>query len=231
MPSRTGELFRTAWNRPTLGTPWLRRPRPREHPRGILPRRGQTDFRYRARGPRRSDCPRRVATGCRRSSDSPSHPLQWRSCPVTAFLCAGGFVGQLPRQHGAGSAGMVDEDLGYLPEPLGASPVALKLAGHPKPGDRLDSRRDEPADGRVVRFRGYAARRVGHGVHIVAIAHRVDSGHGKTHLRPEGGDDELPAAGLLHRLDDPAVLPGVDEGAVNRLLIRKDRLELLEDCA
>src|SRR5690242_13331679 len=59
----------------------------------------------------------------------------------------------------------------------------------------------------------------------------MDGGHGKTHLRPECGDDEFLAARLLHRLNDAAVLPGVDEGAVNRVLIRKDRLELLEQCA
>src|SRR5689334_18430421 len=59
----------------------------------------------------------------------------------------------------------------------------------------------------------------------------MDGGHGKTHLRPECGDDEFLAARLLHRLNDATVFPGVDEGAVNRLLIRKDRLELLEQCA
>jgi hypothetical protein len=84
-----------------------------------------------------------------------------------------------------------------------------------------------------------AARRVGDRVHVVAVAHRVDGGLRKTHLRPEGSDDKLLAACVLHGLDDTAVLPGVDEGAVDRLLIRKDLHHLegrrfvcgqLEDC-
>ncbi len=85
------------------------------------------------------------------------------------------------------------------------------------------------ADGHVMRFRRDAARSVGDGVHVVAVAHRVDGGLRETHLRPECGNDQLLAAGVLHGLDDAAVLPGVDEAAVDGLLIGKDRLDLLEN--
>src|SRR5260370_9613513 len=74
-----------------------------------------------------------------------------------------------------------------------------------------------------------AARSVGDDVHIIAFAHRVDSGHRKTYLRPECCNDKFLAARLLDCLDDTAVLPRIDEGAVDRLLIRKYRLDLLEN--
>ena len=67
----------------------------------------------------------------------------------------------------------------------------------------------------IVCFRRDAARGVGDDVHVVAVTHRMDSGHRKTHLRPERSHGKLCPARLLHRLDDPAVLPAVDESAVN----------------
>src|SRR5258706_16269385 len=82
-----------------------------------------------------------------------------------------------------------------------------------------------------MRFRSDTARRGGHGVYVIAVAHRVDGGLRQTHLRPECGNDQLLAAGALHGLDDAAVLPRVDEAAVDGLLIRKDRLDLLEKLA
>src|SRR5689334_16263995 len=55
------------------------------------------------------------------------------------------------------------------------------------------------------------------------------AGIAQTHLRPQGGDDEFFPAGLLHCFDHAPVLPGIDEGAVDRLLIRKHRLNLAEN--
>src|SRR5437899_941394 len=55
-------------------------------------------------------------------------------------------------------------------------------------------------------FRRDATRRIGSDVHVIAITHRMDSGHRQTHLGPESGDDQLLPAGLLHRLNDAAVL-------------------------
>src|SRR5258705_3234444 len=141
------------------------------------------------------------------------------------------FVFQLQRQYGAGSAGMVKQDRTSFPEPLCARPIALQVAGHGKPCDRLGPRGYNMADGHVMCLRRDAARCVGDGVYVVAVSHRVDGRLRKTHLRPECSNDQLPAAGVLHGLDDTAVLPGVDEGAVDRLLIRKDRLDLLENLA
>ena len=93
----------------------------------------------------------------------------------------------------------------------------------------LKIRKDTGADRHVLRFRRDAARCVGEHVHVVAFAHCVNGGLRKTHLRPECSDDKLLAARLLDRLNDAAVLPGVDEGAVDGPLIGKDRLDLLEN--
>src|SRR5438132_1496499 len=111
---------------------------------------------------------------------------------------------------------MVDKKLSDLSEALGARPITLKFSRQAKPGNGLRSRSRYAADSHIVRFRRDAARRVGDNVHVVAVPHRVDSGHCKTHLRPERGHDQLLPAGLLHRLDDPAVLPAVDESAVKK---------------
>src|SRR6266404_1106476 len=126
---------------------------------------------------------------------------------------------------------MVDKKLCDLSEVLGARPITLKFSRQGKPGNGLSSRSHEAADCHIVCFRRNAARGVGDDVHVVALTHRMDSGHCKTHLRPESGYDQFLPARLLHRLDDPAILPAVDESAVNRLLIRKDSLDLLENKA
>src|SRR5437667_2504057 len=49
------------------------------------------------------------------------------------------------------------------------------------------------------------------GVNLVAFTGRLDRRHGEADFRPERRHDELLAAGLLHRLDNPRVLPGIDE--------------------
>src|SRR5258706_3444472 len=51
-----------------------------------------------------------------------------------APLGALSFVGQLPPQYGAGSAGMVEQDLRDGCEPFCARPIALQFAGHAQPG-------------------------------------------------------------------------------------------------
>src|SRR5258708_26901341 len=124
---------------------------------------------------------------------------------------------------------MVEQDLSDCSEPLRARPITLQFSGHAQPRDRLGPRGDNTADGHVMCFRRDAARSVGDGVHVEAVAHRVNGGLRKTHLRPECGNDQLRAACVLHGLDDTAVLPGVYEGAVDWLLIRKERPDLLEN--
>ena len=57
----------------------------------------------------------------------------------------------------------------------------------------------------------------------------MDTGHCKTHLRPECGDNELLPARVLHRVNDSFVLPSIDEGAVDGCLIWKDILNGLKD--
>jgi len=85
------------------------------------------------------------------------------------------------------ATGMVDQYLRHLFEVLCARPITLKFSGQSNPRDRLGSRSHQAADCHVVRFRGYAARRVGDDIYVIAVPHRVDGGHGKTHLRPECG--------------------------------------------
>ena len=102
---------------------------------------------------------------------------------------------------------MVEQNLGDGSEPLRARPITLQLSRHAKPRDRLGPCGDNPADGHVMRFRSDAARCVSDGVHVIAVAHRVDGRLRQTHLRPERRDDQLLATGALHGIDDTAVPP------------------------
>src|SRR5579864_5520990 len=124
---------------------------------------------------------------------------------------------------------MVDKKLSDFSKALCARPITLKFSRHPKPCNGLSSGRHHAADCHIVCFRSDAARGVGDDVHVVAVTHRMDSRHCKAHLCPERSDYEFLPASLLHSLNNPAVLPGVDESAVNRLLIRKNCLDLLEN--
>src|SRR5260370_32108513 len=83
------------------------------------------------------------------------------------------LVGQLPRQHGAGRAGMVEQDLSDCSEPFCARPIALQFSGHGEPCDRLAARGDDTADCHVMCFWRDAARTVGDGDQLVAVAHRL----------------------------------------------------------
>src|SRR4029077_2390621 len=57
----------------------------------------------------------------------------------------------------------------------------------------------------------------------------MNTGHCKTHLRPECGDNELLPARRPNCVDDSCVFPSIDERAVDGCLIRKDILNGLED--
>src|SRR6266481_9808670 len=136
---------------------------------------------------------------------------------------------RLPQKYRTSSAGMVDKKLSDFSKVLCARPITLKFSRHAKPCNRLSSSSHHASDCHIVCLRRNAARGVGDDVHVVAVTHRMDSGHCKTHLGPECGHDQLLPARLLHRLDDPAVLPAVDESAVHSLLIGKNCLDLLEN--
>ena len=77
---------------------------------------------------------------------------------------------------------------------------------------------------RIVRFDADAARSVGYGKHVVAIAHRLDDGHREADFRPESGDHQFLTSRLFHRFDDARVFPGVDGRTVNRFLVGKNIL-------
>ena len=114
---------------------------------------------------------------------------------------------RLPQKDRTSSASMIDQYLSHFSEVLCARPITLKFSHQGTPRDRLGSRSHEPADSHVVRFRCYATRCVGDHVYIVAVPHRVDSGHCKAHLCIKCCDDQFLPAGPLHRLKDAAVLP------------------------
>src|SRR5260370_35060718 len=124
---------------------------------------------------------------------------------------------------------MVDKKLSDFSKVLCARPITLKFSRQAKTGNGLSSRSHHAADCHIVCFRRNAARGVGDDVHVVAVTHRMDSGHCKTHLGPERSDYEFLPACPLYCINDAAVLPRVDESAVNRFLIGKNRLNLLEN--
>jgi len=66
---------------------------------------------------------------------------------------------------------------------------------------------------------------------VVPLTQRLDGGHGDADLRPQPGNDQLLAPRSLHDVDDATVFPGVDERAVDRLLVREDVLEALDEVA
>src|SRR5260370_8973913 len=116
---------------------------------------------------------------------------------------------RLPQEHRTSSTGMVDKKLSDFSKALCARPITLKFSRQAKPGNRLSSRSHRAADRHIVCFWRDAARGVGDDVHVVAVTHRMDSGHCKTHLCPERGHDHLFPASLLHRLAPPPVLPTI----------------------
>src|SRR5580692_2196282 len=126
---------------------------------------------------------------------------------------------------------MVEQDLSDLSEPLCARPITLQFSGHAKPRNRLGSSSHQAADGHVMCFCRNATRRIGNDIHVIAITHRMDSGHREAHLRPECGDYELLPTRFLHRVDNSFVLPGIDKGAINGFLIWEDVLNGLENYA
>src|SRR5207249_7266017 len=68
-------------------------------------------------------------------------------------------------------------------------------------------------------------------VDLITFAERLDDWHSEADFRPQCGHDDLPPAGLLHPFDDAGVLPGVDERAVDRFLIRENVLQWFEEVA
>src|SRR4029077_17808444 len=74
-----------------------------------------------------------------------------------------------------------------------------------------------------------ASRRVSDDVHVIAVTHRMYTGHCETHLRPECGDHELLPARPPDCVDNSYVFPSIDERAVDGSLIWKDILNGLED--
>src|ERR1700692_766838 len=126
---------------------------------------------------------------------------------------------------------MIEQNLSNFSESFCARPIPLKFSRHAEPRNRLSASSYETADSHVMRFRRRATRSVGDDVDIEAITHRMDSGHRETHLRPECGDHKFLAARLLDCIDNAAVLPRINERAVDGFLVRKNSLYLPENFA
>src|SRR6266403_4534352 len=133
-----------------------------------------------------------------------------------------------PREGSPGGASALGKNLGDVFEVLGTRPIALKFSCHPQPSDRLGARRYEATDGHSVCLHRHAGRRIRNDIDVVPLAHRLDCRHRQAHLRPEGGEYNLSPTRLLYSFNNTLVLPGVDIGAVDRLLIWKDVLNALE---
>src|SRR6185295_7824263 len=94
--------------------------------------------------------------------------------------------------------------------PLTARPITLEFSGHAKPRNRLSPRGHEAANCHVVCLLRDASRGVSDDVHVIAVTHRMETWHCKTHLRPECSDHQLLPARFLHRVNDSLVLPRID---------------------
>src|SRR5882762_4268181 len=82
-----------------------------------------------------------------------------------------------------------------------------------------------------MRLNARRTRGVGHEIYIVSFIKRMDNRECKAHLGPQSRKHDLLAAGVLHPPNAALVLPRIDEGPVNRRLLREYVLNLLENVA
>src|SRR4051812_46234792 len=80
-----------------------------------------------------------------------------------------------------------------------------------------------------MRLDAYAAGSVGHEVDLVSFANGLNDWKRETDLRPERRHDDLLPARLAYPRDDALVLPCIDKCPVNRLLLRENVLQLLDE--
>src|SRR5438105_6518123 len=152
-------------------------------------------------------------------------PLPW---PCYRAACSGAAA---PSSGWCRHCPCAREHLSESWDGCSARPVALQLRTKDRPSDWYAASRYHALDRHLVRFDAHAARCVGDDIDLVAFASRLDRRHGEADLGPQCGHHDLLASGLLDPLDDALVLPGVDESAVDRLLLREDILQLLEQAA
>src|SRR6266702_686385 len=147
------------------------------------------------------------------------------------MLCAAGLPCKelhLPGERDPGAATMLRKDLGQSRDRRLTGPVALQLALHCHPGHRHRARLDHATHCHFVSLDRDATRGVGDNVDLIALAQCLDRRHGQANLGPEGSHNHLLSPGLFNRVDDATILPGVDEGPIDRLLLREDVLQPLD---
>lgn len=125
----------------------------------------------------------------------------------------------------------MNEDVGQPGGGVDARPIALPLGGHCHPRHQIHAGRRHALEGDFVRFDRHAAGGIGDDRHIPTFARRLDRRHCDADLRPQPGDDQLPAACGLGRVDHFFVFPRVDERAIYDFLAGKDIGDLGKDDA
>src|SRR5215831_8966256 len=173
-------------------------------------------------------CPRadRSATGSTRYGLAPT----WWAFPASSDTWPSAPREKLhfPGQGDTTGSAMFENDARDAGRCLLAPPITLPFAQHGKPGDRHRTGGDHAAHRHIVGLHRDAARRVGDDEDVISLAERLDRRHREADLGAEPGEHELPAPALLHDAGNFRVFPGVDERAVDRLLVRKDIPKLLD---
>ncbi len=149
---------------------------------------------------------------------------------LLCLLCARQEL-HFPGKADPAGATMLEHDTGKFDGGLLARPITLPFGGHGHPRDRHRASLDQAAHGHVVGLRADATRGVGDNENVVAFAERLNRRHREADFRPERGENELLAPALLHEIGDLRIFPGVDEGAVDRLLLGEDILQSLDEIA
>src|ERR1700688_2591147 len=108
-------------------------------------------------------------------------------------------------------------------------PVALPLAEHCEPGNRLDARLDHPLHSQVMGLDGCAPGSVCDSEDVKALALRLNGGHSEADFRPKSRYHQLLSPGFLHGFHKFWVLPRVDKSAIDWLLVGKYVLQTLDE--
>src|SRR6266478_1838491 len=123
---------------------------------------------------------------------------------------------------------MFDQHLSQSWGGVRTRPIALKLCLENHPGDRNGASLDHPLNRHLVGFEADAAGSVSNDVNLVTVAQILDGGHREAYLSPQRSHNNFLPACLPNPVQDAGILPGVDERAVNRLLVWKNILKRLE---
>ena len=146
------------------------------------------------------------------------------------LLCARQKL-HFPGKGDPATTAVLEEDAGESGGGFLSRPVTLPFSGDRQPCDRHRPGLDHASHGQVVGLRADATRGVGDNEDVIAFTERLNRWHREADLCPECGENELLATALLHGIGDLRILPGIDEGAVDRLLIGENVLKPFDEIA